>query len=342
LINLDNPRYIVWGFRSPDLFHTHSFIHSGFYRTLKLTGHDVQWLDHHCDISKVDFGDSVIISEHGAAKAGLPIVDSSFYVIHGMNDDPELREKMKGHKNRLSWNVFHDVSHGNSDRWKGQPLETVEAYNEFLKGGIPDSENKFDRVFLAEDTPFYINERHLDFRWATDLIPSEIEANKPGIVLTGNKVIHWIGTQWFVNAHELGEFKRACSENGVEFKASGAGQNGVVSIQDNIRLVRESYFAPAIIGSHHLTEGYISCRTFKNISYGRMGITNSKRANDIFGGRLIYEPDPYKLFYVAQEQLQSLPVEKIHELMDYVSANHTYINRIDSILKAARLVMEMR
>ena len=178
----------------------------------------------------------------------------------------------------------------------------------------------------------------MDFRWATDLTPAEIAAQQPLSFPGPTRTINWVGTQWFVNQKELGAFKQACSENNIDFRAVGAGQNGVVSIEENIRLIRESYFAPAIVGSHHIVEGYAPCRIFKNISYGAMGVTNSKRVNDIFGGQLIYNPDPRELFYQAVAELPKIPEQRIRELMDYVAKKHTYLNRVDAILKAIRVI----
>lgn len=337
-------RYVVWGFKNR--YHTHSHIHEGFFRALEGIGREVLWLD---DLSAEmsgrnlpDFSNTMFITEHGAAKQGMPIRDDCFYVIHGLNDDPEMSAKMSGIKNRLSWNVYHDYAHGNSDRWDGQPIETVESYNAFLAQGLPDTEYRYDRVFIAEDAPFYPREKRVDFRWATDLLPHEIDRLTPLSFPGPTRTINWVGTQWFVNQKELGEFKRACSRYEIDFKAVGAGQNGVVTIPENINLVRNSYFAPAIVGSHHIAEGYAPCRIFKNISYGAMGVTNSKRVNDVFGGRLIYNPDPYELFHQAVEELPKVTPESIRGLMDYVAKNHTYLNRLDVIHKAAKLVMEMK
>lgn len=341
MINLNDCKYVVWGYTYPQNYRTHTHIHHGFYRALLLTRKKVLWLDHSSDLTGIDFSDTMFISEHAAAKLDMPIRDDSFYVIHGLNDDPELSAAMFHVKNRLSWNVFHDFSHGNSNRWDGKPLMTVYDYDRFLDRGVPDVDCNFERVFLGEDAPFYPKEKHMDFRWATDLVPSEIAATVP-VKFPGSPIINWIGTQWFVNEKELTSFKKACDENSINFSAIGAGQNGVVTIEENIKLVRESYFAPAISGSHHLREGYAPCRIFKNISYGTMGVTNSKRVNDLFDRKLIYNPDPYELFYQAKEELPKVTPEQIRSLMNHVSKNHTYLNRLDVIKTAAKFIMEDR
>jgi hypothetical protein len=249
----------------------------------------------------------------------------AFYAIHGLNDDISERRRFDNAK-KLSWNVYHDVSHSHG-----------------LGGGgmIAAPVNKEDGYLIDVDVPYYPKEQRIDMRWATDLVPPEIENLKPDRVFRKNTAnIYWIGTVWWVNEKELSEFRRACSDNGVTFIPLGAGQKGIVSIEDNIRLVRNSYMAPAISGTHHIAEGYAPCRIFKNISYGQYGITNSKRVNDIFDGKLIYHPDPYQLFSVAKERLEKITLGELHSLMDEVSAKHTYINRINSMMKATRLILE--
>jgi len=246
-----------------------------------------------------------------------------------MSNDHELRERMASIRTRLSWNVYHDFSHSHGLGSGGQ-----------LPVPYPIDPN--GAVELDEDFMFYPRERHLDFRWATDLLPAEIEENKRGASLLrpDRDTIWWVGSTWHVNERELTTFKRACDDGKINFKPIGAGQRGVVSIEDNVRLVRESYFAPAIVGTHHVTEGYAPCRIFKNISYGRYGVTNSARVNKIFGGKLIYNPDPYQLFFDARERLQAMQIGELHALMDEVATKHTYVNRIAGILRAARQVME--
>lgn len=326
-MNLDTCRFVVWGYK--DRYHTHSHIHAAFHRALLGMGKDARWLDRSDLAANPDFSETFFISEHDAAKDGMPMRDDCFYVVHGMSDDAELRERMARVPMRLSWNVYHDFSHSHGAGSGGL-------------GPLPRPVDTDGAFALDEDFVFYPRERHMDFRWATDLLPSEIEQNKRGASLLrhDSNVIWWIGTTWFVNEKELSAFARACGDAHVAFRPIGAGQRGVVSIEENIRLVRESHFAPAIVGTHHVTEGYAPCRIFKNISYGRYGVTNSSRVNDIFGGKLVYNPDPYKLFFEARERLASMEMGDLHALMDEVAAKHTYVNRISGIMKAARFAME--
>src|SRR5208282_616440 len=203
----------------------------------------------------------------------------------------------------------------------------------FLNYGLhtDTTENPSNLVELAADT-FFLPPTGLRFRWGTDLLPEEIHANKPVRVFRSeSRESHFIGS----NVPELLPFANACRSNGISFE-----HQSNVSIEDNIRLIQKSYIAPAINVRYQTEVGYIPCRIFKNISYGQMGVTNSKAVNDFFRGRLIYNPDPEKLFYQAQEQLPEVSLDILHQLMDEVAEKHTYLNKIDALLKAAKMVQE--
>jgi hypothetical protein len=338
MINLDTCKIIVYGFTKENHYHTHSHIHEGFARAAKFMRPGSKWIDQSsANLSEEDLTNTLFITEHGPGK-NIPIRPDNFYVVHGLNDNKPARDHFFQTPHRLSWNVYHDYSHvygtqGNpvNDRVIGVPLT--------------------DCMWIGEEVPLYPNERHLDFRWATDLLPHEIEANKPSgknyeegkymAVGLNNKRIWYIGTQWWVNQRELNQFAKACQEDSCDWKVVGAGQNGVISVEENAKLVRESYFAPALSGSHHLTEGYVPCRIFKNISYGMYGVTNNRRAHQVLGNTCIFHPDPYRLYFEARDQLRSRRVEDLWAQMDLVKEKHTYVNRINSILKAARITISL-
>lgn len=182
-------------------------------------------------------------------------------------------------------------------------------------------------------------DRVTDIYWATNLLPPEIEANKKKACLLNesSRVINWVGTVWdgrFGNRPELDAFSRAGAMHGINFV-----HHKNVSLEENVRLIQESYFAPAIVGSWQHSVGYVPCRIFKNISYGHYGVTNSEAVNRIFDGRLIHNNDTGLLFSDAVRELRRRSVDELCELMDYVSANHTYLNRLDQLLsKAEKLI----
>ena len=168
--------------------------------------------------------------------------------------------------------------------------------------------------------------------WATDLLPHEIEANKPKIAFNQNsKIITWVGSVLkgqFGNIDQIDAFSNACRTQGISFNISPNKR----TIEQNVQLIKDSYMTPAIVGEWQQKVGYIPCRIFKNISYGQFGITNSPRVYELFDRKIIFNKDSSKLFYDAKEKLEQLQISELYNLMDIVRDNHTYINRIQTIL----------
>ena len=127
-------------------------------------------------------------------------------------------------------------------------------------------------------------------------------------------------------------FIQACRECGITFVHSDPWSSPA-SAEKNVEMIQHSYLAPTICGAIQRAKGYIPCRIFKNISYGHIGLTNSAEVNKLFGGRLVYDPDPYCLFFKGQAKLRDPhALEELYELMDFVKEHHTYINRAEHML----------
>lgn len=104
-----------------------------------------------------------------------------------------------------------------------------------------------------------------------------------------------------------------------------------MSIEQNEELTRTSFTSPALQDNIQVKKRYIPCRIFKNISYGKMGITNNPAVNELFDNRLIYDSNLNNLFQKMIEFEMNPDNEKRKELMEYVRDNHTYLNRINTI-----------
>lgn len=296
--DLDTCKWVIWGTKRP--YNTFGHIHEAFLRALKFLGKDAVWLENDEDVSGIDFSNTLFIAL-ACACDGLPKRQDCFYVIHNSLGTP------------------------NAAKFEG--LRTLH-YGLYVSITPPSSAG----IEVGPDMYYNPSGPALVFRWGTDLLPYEIEANKPSRAFNSeSRVINFIGT---VYPNTLTEFQRACSDNGIEFRISCGG----VPIEDNIRMIRESLMAPAIQQTCHVDIGYVPCRLFKNISYGQFGITNSKMSNDLFGGRLIFNTNTYRLFHDAKDRLQNMQVGELHSLMDEVAAKHTYLNKIDGIIKTIRLM----
>ena len=84
-------------------------------------------------------------------------------------------------------------------------------------------------------------------------------------------------------------------------------------------------------GTCHKSIGYIPCRLFKNISYGKLGMTNCPRLKELFGDMVILETDEAKMVDVYLEK--SKDKEYILKQMEWVKEHHTYIRRVQDLLK---------
>jgi glycosyltransferase involved in cell wall biosynthesis len=306
-IDVDTCKWVIWGAKPPNTF---GHIHAALLRALKFLGKDVVWLNNGDDISKIDFSNTCFLTMNCVLQ-GIPRRKNCFYVIHNGND-PACRSYLED-LNVLVWGMHVSTNRYNSD--------------------------------VAEIGPnIHFDQRHgvLQFWHGTDLLPHEIEANKPKKAFNDeSRVCAYVGSVDEMKRGYLNDFSRACQKNGIQYNFYGGYNNGrIVSIEEHIQLVKDSYLCPAIEGRDQVEQGYMSCRLFKNISYGQMGLTCSKYANELFGGKLVYNPDAYQLFYDAKERLQHMPVEELHALMDEVAAKHTYLNKVNGIIKAVQMLKE--
>jgi hypothetical protein len=294
-------RVIIWGHKLHS--HTHSYIHNGFYIAFKYLNYDTYWFDNN-DISvrdKFNFDNSLFITE-GQVDSNIPINNTCTYILHNCNG-----EKYKDIDKKFNLQVI--------------TKSDLEKY-------------KFNKIDIAS----YYHSNLLMICWATDLLPEEINKNILKVKnnsIESKDVLNFIG----MPLYPWDEVLNWCNNNNITYKSFGGFNNTNVSIEENMKLIQESIIAPAIQEPWQVEHGYIPCRIFKNISYGKMGVTNNKFVNDfIFDDKLIYDTDIHKLMNKAIE-FNSSPKYKdtLIELMEYVRDNHTYINRVNSILEFLKI-----
>jgi spore maturation protein CgeB len=79
---------------------------------------------------------------------------------------------------------------------------------------------------------------------------------------------------------------------------------------------------------------YVPCRVFKNASYGALAISNNRTAYELLEGRVVYEADIPALLQRAEEISRERDYQRrITDLMRLIRDRHTYLNRIDTLLK---------
>jgi hypothetical protein len=292
-------RVIIWGHKLHT--HTHSYIHYGFYNAFKYLNYDVYWLDED-DInselhSKYNFNNCLFITE-GQVDKYIPINNTSIYILHNCNID-----KYKDIDKKFNLQVI--------------TKSDLERYT-------------FDKIDIAS----YYHSDLLMMCWATDLLPEDINKNILKVKtnnIKSNNVLNFVG----MPLYPWDEVMEWCNNNNIIYKSFGGFNKTNVSSEKNIELIQESILAPAIQEPWQVEHGYIPCRVFKNLSYGKMVQTNNKFVNEfLFNGKLLYNEDIHKLMDMGIEFNKNNENKKILlELMENVKDNHTYINRIQSIIK---------
>jgi hypothetical protein len=340
---------IVWGHKDS---HTHGYIHRAFDRTFRAMGYHTLWLDRHDNISEIDFSNTLFITE-GQVDQNIPIRLDCWYIIH--NCDPTKYQPVINANRCITLQVYtHDVLERAVEKispciYRSVPDKIL--YMPWATDLLPDEIDEIKKQLPAKrkrqsqelHTPSFLIDKItsdinrslydeiVSLHKQLHILSNEIDFIKNHLSLTEKKSIYWIGTiggGFHGNNNEINGFKRACAENGIQFEHKHG-----VSLEDNIAMIQKSYIAPTIVGAWQVRQGYVPCRIFKNISYGQMGVTNSKTVYDLFEGKIVYNPDTYKLFFDAQEKIDSMSQNELFELMDFVRDNHTYVNRIEVLLE---------
>ena len=194
----------------------------------------------------------------------------------------------------------------------------------------------------ATDTKVRVKNDYVDYEiddynklyisWATNLLPEEI--NLENAHLKRVNEIHYCGsisrngiTESFSNFQP---FMNECQKNNVNFIHNNPWTNPLPS-KEVISRVQKSLLGVDIRGKEHIKQKLITCRVFKNISYGQLGLTNSEEIYNEMDGNCVFNPDTTQLFHDGIKNKEDYDL--IKKGMMYVKENHTFFNRIESILK---------
>lgn len=314
-------KIIIWG--HPLYSHTHSYVHDSYYKGFKYLGYDVYWF-HDGDYPKdFDFTNCLFIGE-GFADANIPINDSSCYMIMYCPSPSKYLEAGRYIDVRMAATDFKDHLHEYSlDKNSAQKLgpavyfvpkknEKVSVKNDFVDYEMDD----YDKLYIS---------------WATNLLPFEFNEND--IYLSRENVIYYSGSispnGVCENMSNFRPFIEACNENGISFIHNDPWSNPLTN-EEVILRTKTSILGVDIRGPQHVKQRLLTCRVFKNISYGHLGLTNSEEMYNELDGNCIYNANPYQLFYDGMNNRQNYNL--IKSGMKLVKENHTYINRINSML----------
>jgi len=291
-------KVVVWGLKTQE--HTHAYIHRHFFSTLEKLGASVVLVDDRRENEDVIESNDLVISVD-VSSSHLPIRDNVYYCLHNCSDD----------------------IHQTIDPSRSIQLQTYTNSVE-LAGQMWDQVTFFDG-----------KNRTLFQPWATDLLGNEFE--EPILERSGN-VVFWVGSIWNDrldrgNVNEIEMLKDVLEKRNIRF----------IHLQDisdslNIKYVRRSLIAPAIAGRWQVENNYLPCRMWKNISYGRLGVSNVRKFDDIFNDCTVKGRSIEELI----DNTLSLPLSKyrdmIYEQQEIVKSHHTYVNRLLNIIRAFEAV----
>ena len=169
--------------------------------------------------------------------------------------------------------------------------------------------------------------------WATDLLPNEIEYNIKNLAhMKSKQVSNFVGMPL---AH-LEAYKECMNTHNIKYTNYGGtfdkDSKHNKTTNENMLLIQESIIAPALQTDLQIRIGYIPCRIFKNISYGKMGMTNNMTVYKLFNEKILYSTN------IEELVTQGLDFENksdkntiLEELMREIKDKHTYINRMEFI-----------
>lgn len=306
-------KVVVWGHKLLDArtANTFAFIHDSWYRTSKYMNlaPEVIWLDDSDDVTGINFENSLFFTE-GQVDKNIPIVASSKYVVHNC----DLAKYKPIIQNVLNLQVYtHDCL--------ARKVECLDP--EQLCYYQPEAD--FSRPDHGCDN------RTIYQPWATNLLPNEINPeNTIASKYSRQKRIFWIGSIMggpHRNDDKISELAMAAKDEGVSFIHA--------KLQNDLqpRAIAESWIAPAVQGAWQVEKGYVPCRVFKNISFGRMTSTNSETVYKLFREKLPFSSNVREMYKIGTDWELSPDTTTLKELMIFVKEKHTFVNRINNILK---------
>jgi len=313
-------KVIIWGHELHN--HTHSYIHNAFYRTFKHLGYNVYWFNedgqnNYHDDNKVDFNNALYIV-HGLESKNLPLNETSYYICHNV----EWNENENGYKIPKNHNLINESKGIVNNNIIFLQVYSINCLNEI---------NYDNKKYYYHS----INKEYIYIPWGTDLLPYEIDENIKNLESFEIKNIsNFIGMPLEHNV----QLRDALKKYNIEYENYGGTfdkySDRNKSIEENMKLIQESIIAPSLQTQWQKDNHYIPCRIFKNISYGKMGITNSQTVYKLFNEKIIYSDNIEELVDKSLEfNKRDDKFSIIKELMIEVRDNHTYVNRINFIIE---------
>jgi len=316
-------KIIIWGY--PLHSHTHSYIHAAFYKTFKYLGYETYWFHDDEYPEDFDWNDCVFWTE-GFADKNIPLNKTSVYFVFCTPDPAKYINA--GVKKYIDCRYNHVEHKDHIGSWflDKSKVEKVGpcCYLQPKKNRRVQVLNEHHQYWIEDYDKFYVT-------WATNYLPEEF--NFEDINYPRENKIYFSGMLSDIgrcqNFSEFKPFIEECYKNNIEYINNNPFANPLDENEVILR-TKKSILGVDIRGPEHIRNGYVPCRVFKSISWGHLGMTNSEEVYKELEGHCIYQKDTSKLFYDAMKKRSDLSY--IKDAMQYVKENHTYVNRIQSIM----------
>jgi hypothetical protein len=290
-------RYIViWG--HPLHSHTHSYIHEAFFMAGKYLNIPTYWVPQIC-----------FYEQNKVKNLGYFPQDNTLFITEGQVIDgiPESNE---------SFYIFHNVTNRTKISIPSNRILNLQVFN---KDALGDSFPLFDNFQRIN-----IEKKVLYMPWATNLLPHEffdkIEVNN---VLDTINITGQSGYEDTIHSF-------------VEGVGLPLNRRAGLSYRDSIQHVRNSICAPSIITKQQKEMRYVPCRTFKNLSYGQICVTNSLESFYILHYNAVYDDNEYKLGKLFLDSSKET-WNNFESCKALVKVKHTYLNRVELLLESLLL-----
>jgi hypothetical protein len=301
-------KIVIWGY--PLHTHTHSYIHNGFKKGFEHLDHEVHWFHDEDYPEDFDYDNCVFLTE-GFADKNIPLRSTSTYFVHVCVNP----QKYLGNVKKLIDVRYLQES---MDKDNYEFVLDRSSCEELDRGVLYDkTSSEYDIVYAA---------------WATDLLPHEILDEWVNIERENH--YYFVGsvssTGRFANAQLIQQFVDCCSEHNIGFTYVNPWQTPI-SDEDNRIITQKSILSPDFRNVTHKKWGYLACRLVKSISYGHLGMTNSPINARFIDDSIVCENEIPKLFEQGMKHKDNKDI--ILHQMSVVRNHHTYLNRINGLLK---------
>ena len=296
-------KIIIWGFypKNGVLQNTISYVWNSFYNAFKYLGYEVYWFPNQ-KIENFDFSNCIFISE-GYDDSEIPLDKTSTYFVHCAYNPEKYVGKVRKFID-MRYNL-KKIDHPNYvyELDKEKTKMDIGCYYEpstnqvidFKNGKVSYRIDDFDKIYIG---------------WATNLMPNEI--NEDDVYYPRSNKVYFLGSLSsdgnYSNIHLIEEFARECRKNGIEFVVNNFSNNQL-SEDDYINLCKESLLGFDIRCQADVEWGRISCRLYKNMSYGHLGMTNCYEAYKELDEHCIYNESASQLFYDAMSKKDDFELE---------------------------------